>query len=234
MTLLSATDIEISYQGLRALRGVSFDVQAGEIFVLLGANGAGKTSILRGISGLVALDRGKISLNGHDMTRLQTHQIARLGVAHVPEGRRIFPSLTVRENLSVSYIKRPGHAMGPAIDRVCSLFPRLSERQRQTAGTLSGGEQQALAIGRALMNAPSLLMLDEPSLGLAPLLAHQVFQQLLEIRKQGISILLVEQNASCLEVATRGIVLANGQVELRGTKEELQQSDLVRRAYLGM
>jgi len=235
MSLLDVEDLRISYGGLRAVQGASFAVEPGEIFVLLGANGAGKSSILRSVSALVPRQGGTVRLDGRDLAGLRPFQVAQAGIAHVPEGRRVFPHLSVRENLVVSYIKRPG---GPtlvtAIDTIFALVPRLAERRNQMAGTMSGGEQQALAIGRGLMNGPALLMLDEPSLGLSPLLAGQVFEQLARIRENGISLLLVEQNASCLGIATRGLVLANGSVALRGTKDELRNSDFVRKAYLGL
>jgi len=235
MSLLAVDDLQISYGGLRAVQGASFAVERGEIFVLLGANGAGKSSILRSISSLVDRKGGTVRLDGRNLAGLKPYQIAHAGIAHVPEGRRIFSHLSVRENLVVSYIKRQGGlSLETAIDSIFSLVPRLAERRNQMAGTMSGGEQQALAIGRGLMNGPDLLMLDEPSLGLSPLLAGQVFEQLASIREQGISLLLVEQNASCLNIATRGLVLANGQVALRGTKDELRRSDFVRKAYLGL
>ncbi len=235
MSLLAVDDLQISYGGLRAVQGASFAVERGEIFVLLGANGAGKSSILRSISSLVDRKGGTVRLDGRNLAGLKPYQIAHAGIAHVPEGRRIFSHLSVRENLVVSYIKRQGGlSLETAIDSIFSLVPRLAERRNQMAGTMSGGEQQALAIGRGLMNGPALLMLDEPSLGLSPLLAGQVFEQLASIREQGISLLLVEQNASCLNIATRGLVLANGQVALRGTKDELRRSDFVRKAYLGL
>jgi len=235
MSLLAVDDLQISYGGLRAVQGASFAVERGEIFVLLGANGAGKSSILRSISSLVDRKGGTVRLDGRNLAGLKPYQIAHAGIAHVPEGRRIFSHLSVRENLVVSYIKRQGGlSLETAIDSIFTLVPRLGERRNQMAGTMSGGEQQALAIGRGLMNGPALLMLDEPSLGLSPLLAGQVFEQLASIREQGISLLLVEQNASCLNIATRGLVLANGQVALRGTKNELRRSDFVRKAYLGL
>ena len=235
MALLEITGLSVRYGGLRAVEDVSFALDPGECFVLLGANGAGKTSILRAISGLIPADAGRIASGTHDLRGLRPHQVARFGISHVPEGRRVFPHLSVYENLSVSWLRKPGGLGLPAaFDSVYTLFPRLAERKHQAAGTLSGGEQQALAIGRALMNSPALLMLDEPSLGLSPLLTMQVFAQLAVIRQSGISLLLVEQNASCLEIATRGIVLANGHVVPRGTEAELRGSEFVRRAYLGM
>lgn len=233
--LLEIAGLSVNYGGLRAVRDVSFSLAAGECFVLLGANGAGKTSILRTISGLVKPLAGTVRGAGADLTGQRPYQVARAGISHVPEGRRVFPHLSVYENLSVSWLRRAGGlAIGDAMDSVYAMFPRLAERRNQAAGTLSGGEQQALAIGRGLMNAPALLMLDEPSLGLSPLITMQVFAQLALIRARGISLLLVEQNASCLEIATRGLVLANGEVVLRGTQAELRGSEFVRRAYLGL
>jgi branched-chain amino acid transport system ATP-binding protein len=205
------------------------------VFVLLGANGAGKTSILRSISGLVPARGGSILAEGKSLIGLPPHQVARAGISHVPEGRRIFTHLTVEENLTVSFLAdRAPVKLAEAFAAIYQLFPRLAERRRQAGGTLSGGEQQMLAIGRAMMNFPRLLMLDEPSLGLSPVLAEVVFERLAEIRRQGTTILLVEQNATCLEMATSGIILANGRVVLAGDRSTLADSDFVRRAYLGM
>ena len=195
----------------------------------------GKTSILRCISGLVPARAGGVALHGMPLTGFKPHQVARAGIAHVPEGRRVFPNLSVEENLLVSFIKSRATVTRPdALGAVFALFPRLAERRRQLGGTLSGGEQQMLAIGRAMMNFPSLLMLDEPSLGLSPLLADMVFERLAVIRQQGTTILLVEQNATCLELATHGVILQNGTVLLSGDGAALQDSDFVRRAYLGI
>jgi branched-chain amino acid transport system ATP-binding protein len=232
MTMLAIANLTVAYGDMVAVRDVSFSFDAGEVFVLLGANGAGKTSILRCISGLVPARSGTIagerSLNG-----LSPHAVARAGISHVPEGRRIFPNLTVEENLTVSFINR-GTDRDTVLDAVYALFPRLAERRRQFGGTLSGGEQQMLAIGRALMNSPTLLMLDEPSLGLSPLLADLVFERLAAINARGTTILLVEQNATSLELATHGVILQNGRVLLAGDRAALQDSDFVRRAYLGV
>jgi branched-chain amino acid transport system ATP-binding protein len=233
MTALTITGLSVAYGDLLAVQGVSFSLGTGEVFVLLGANGAGKTSILRCISGLVPARAGSVRTADRTLSGLSPHQVARAGISHVPEGRRIFPNLTVEENLSVSFIRRrqERHA---AMDAVFALFPRLAERRRQSGGTLSGGEQQMLAIGRALMNSPTLLMLDEPSLGLSPVLADLVFERLAAINAQGMTILLVEQNATCLELATGGIILQNGHVLLAGDRAALQDSDFVRKAYLGV
>jgi branched-chain amino acid transport system ATP-binding protein len=233
MTALTIADLSVSYGDMVAVRNVSFSLQAGEVFVLLGANGAGKTSILRCISGLVPARTGSIASNDRPLGRLAPNRIAHAGISHVPEGRRIFPNLTVDENLTVSFIRRRDDR-NTVLAAVYALFPRLAERRRQFGGTLSGGEQQMLAIGRALMNSPTLLMLDEPSLGLSPVLADLVFERLAAINAQGTTILLVEQNATCLELATHGVILQNGQVLLSGDRTALQDSDFVRRAYLGV
>jgi branched-chain amino acid transport system ATP-binding protein len=235
MTLLAVDKLSVAYGDLFAVREVSFTVDEGIVFVLLGANGAGKTSILRSISGLIPARGGRVEANGKSVVGLSPHQVARVGISHVPEGRRIFPHLTVEENLIVSFLSaRAPVSSAQALTAVYELFPRLAERRRQAGGTLSGGEQQMLAIGRAMMNFPKLLMLDEPSLGLSPVLAELVFERLAEIQRQGTTILLVEQNATCLELATRGIILANGHVVLAGDRHMLQDSDFVRRAYLGV
>lgn len=234
MTLLTVENLHVSYGDLPALRGVSLTVAENETFVLLGANGAGKTSLLRSISGLVAPTRGQIGFAGSSLVGLPPHRVAALGLAHVPEGRRVFVNLTVEENLNVSFIAaRAKGSLAGARDNVYDLFPRLAERRRQAAGTMSGGEQQMIAIGRALMNYPRLLMLDEPSLGLSPLVCDLVFERLDTIRSRGVSLLLVEQNASSLDLATRGLVLQNGSSVLAGNQAALKESDFVRRAYLG-
>ena len=235
MTLLAVENLSVSYGDLYAVREVSFALDEHAVFVLLGANGAGKTSILRAISGLVPARDGKITAAGKSLVGLPPHQVARAGISHVPEGRRIFTHLTVEENLLVSFLPaRASVTRTDAFSSIYQLFPRLAERRRQAGGTLSGGEQQMLAIGRAMMNFPRLLMLDEPSLGLSPVLAELVFERLIEIRRQGTTILLVEQNATCLEMATGGVILANGRVVLAGDRNTLQDSEFVRRAYLGM
>jgi branched-chain amino acid transport system ATP-binding protein len=235
MSLLTVTNLSVAYGDLFAVRDVSFEVMEGSVFVLLGANGAGKTSILRSISGLIPARGGSIETGSSKLNGLPPHQVARAGIAHVPEGRRVFPHLTVEDNLVVSYIAdRAPEPMPQSLATVYALFPRLAERRKQQGGTLSGGEQQMLAIGRALMNYPKLLMLDEPSLGLSPVLSDLVFERLGEIRKHGTTILLVEQNATCLELATRGIILANGRIALAGDRTALEDSEFVRRAYLGV
>lgn len=234
MSLLTVNGLRVSHGDLIAVDDVSFSIEPHEVFVLLGANGAGKTSLLRCISGLLPVRAGTITFNGKALVGMKPHQVAHAGISHVPEGRRIFTFQTVRENLAVSFIKRGDETLEMAFDRVFTLFPRLKERHKQIAGTMSGGEQQMLAIGRAMMNNPTLLMLDEPSLGLSPLLAEQTFEQLRVISNQGTSLLLVEQNGASLELGTHGLVLANGREALRGDAQALSSSDFVRKAYIGM
>jgi branched-chain amino acid transport system ATP-binding protein len=235
MTLLSVENLSVAYGDMLAVHDVSFAFDTGEVFVLLGANGAGKTSILRCISGLVPARGGSVAFAGRSLKGKRPHEVARAGIAHVPEGRRVFPNLSVEENLIVSFMrKRTKDTLAVALDAVFEFFPRLRERRRQLGGTLSGGEQQMLAIGRALMNFPDLLMLDEPSLGLSPVMADLVFERLVAIRALGTTILLVEQNATCLELATHGVILQTGRVLMIGERAALQDSEFVRRAYLGV
>jgi branched-chain amino acid transport system ATP-binding protein len=235
MTLLSVENLSVAYGDMLAVHDVSFAFDTGEVFVLLGANGAGKTSILRCISGLVPARAGGVAFAGRSLNGKRPHEVARTGIAHVPEGRRVFPNLSVEENLIVSFMRnRTKDTLAVALDAVFEFFPRLRERRRQLGGTLSGGEQQMLAIGRALMNFPGLLMLDEPSLGLSPVMADLVFERLAAIRALGTTILLVEQNATCLELATHGVILQNGRVLMIGVRTALQDSEFVRRAYLGV
>jgi branched-chain amino acid transport system ATP-binding protein len=231
--LLRVESLEVRYGAIQALRGVGLEVHAGEIVTLIGSNGAGKSTLLRAVSGLVPPSAGRVFLQGIDITGRRPEAIVALGCCHVPEGRRIFGSLNVLENLQMgAYAKRGGEAEG--LERVFGLFPRLRERLKQPAGTLSGGEQQMLAIGRALMAEPLLLLLDEPSLGLAPILVRQVFAVLREINRQGTTIVLVEQNArQALHVAHRAYVLETGAIALRGPAAELAHDPRVREAYLG-
>jgi len=231
--LLRLSNVEAGYRDLVAVRDVSLEVRAGEAVALIGANGAGKTTTLRAISGLLPLRRGRIELEGERIDgRASSHVVAR-GIAHVPEGRQLFPTMTVRENLELGARDRPGRAAG--LDEVFVLFPRLRERQRQLAGTLSGGEQQMCAIGRGLMARPRLLLLDEPSLGLAPVMVKLIFEILATINANGTTILLVEQNvARALALAHRAYVLENGRIVLEGPRAALQQSAHVRQAYLGL
>jgi len=233
--LLEVEQIDVFYGRIQALRGVSLHVNEGEIVTLIGANGAGKTTTLRAISGLTPAGGGTVRLRGQDITRLQAEDIVPKGIGHAPEGRRIFARMTVRENLDLgAYIRRDGETRKD-MDRVYALFPRLKERQGQLAGTLSGGEQQMLCIGRAMMSRPKVLLLDEPSLGLAPLMVDTIFQVIREINAEGTTILLIEQNAlKALGVAARGYVLETGRIVKEGTSKELLESPDVQRAYLGI
>jgi branched-chain amino acid transport system ATP-binding protein len=233
-TMLALEDVHSYYGNIHALQGVTLEVGRGEIVTLIGANGAGKTTTLKSISALVRPRKGRVTYEGRDIVRTEAHQLVRLGIGHAPEGRRIFPRLTVIENLQMGAYTRNQKEIGPDVERVFTLFPRLRERTHQLGGTLSGGEQQMLAIGRAMMCQPRLLLLDEPSLGLAPILVQQVFATIREINEQGVTILLVEQNAlQALTIANRGYVLQTGKVVLSGTAEELRQNETVRKAYLG-
>jgi branched-chain amino acid transport system ATP-binding protein len=232
--LLELSDIHVRYGKIEALKGISLGVDEGEIVTLIGGNGAGKTTTLKTISGLRPVAAGTIRLGGENIVGLAPHRLVAMGVAHAPEGRGIFPGMTVRENLEMGAYGRRGADLRPDLDRVFALFPRLEERIRQFAGTLSGGEQQMLAIGRALMARPSLLLLDEPSMGLAPKLVTQVFETITEINRQGTTILLVEQNAAqALQRAHRAYVIETGRVVIEGSAGELRASDAVRKAYLG-
>jgi len=233
--VISLKDIETYYGEIRALKGVSLDVQAGEIVTLIGSNGAGKTTTLRTISGQLKPRVGSVYFNERDITKLPPHQIASLGIAHVPEGRKIFPRLTVEENLEMGAFRIKNQAnIQRSMKKAFDLFPRLEERRKQKGGTLSGGEQQMLAMARALMSEPSILLLDEPSMGLAPLLVDLIFRVIKELNEEGMTILLVEQNAlKALKIAHRGYVLQTGSVVLSGGGEELLNNDLVKEAYLG-
>ena len=232
--MLTLDDLHVFYGTIHALKGVALEVQRGEIVALLGNNGAGKTTTLKTISGLLGPRRGRVTLEGTPLTGLPAHAVVRRGVAHVPEGRRIFNRLTVRENLMMGAYRRSDGSIEDDLERVFALFPRLAERITQVAGTLSGGEQQMLAIGRALMARPRLLLLDEPSMGLAPVLVEQIFETIADINRQGTTILLVEQNASmALSIAHRGYVLETGAIVLSGTAAALAENPDVRRAYLG-
>jgi len=232
--MLEVRELHVSYGEIRALRGVSFEVRQGEIVTLLGSNGAGKTTTLRALSGLLHPRQGDILFQGQSLLGLASHSIVHQGITHVPEGRRIFNRLTVLENLEMGAFTRRDAGVREDMDRVFSIFPRLQERRAQVAGTLSGGEQQMLAIGRALMARPTLLLLDEPSMGLAPVLVEQIFETVLAINKQGVTILLVEQNAAmALSIAGRGYVLETGGIALEGSARDLADNPEVRRAYLG-
>jgi branched-chain amino acid transport system ATP-binding protein len=232
--MLVVDDIHTFYGQIHALRGIKLTVDEGEVVTLIGANGAGKTTTLKTISGLLHARQGAVRFEGEDITRMAAHELVERGIGHAPEGRRIFSRLTVLENLQMGAFSRRKANIQPDIDRVYTLFPRLKERAGQLGGTLSGGEQQMLAIGRALMSAPRMLLLDEPSLGLAPILVVQVFETIKEINGQGTTVLLVEQNAlQALSIAHRGYVLQTGEVVLSGTAESLRQNETVRKAYLG-
>jgi branched-chain amino acid transport system ATP-binding protein len=232
--MLAMDNVHTYYGHIHALRGISIRVENGEIVTLIGANGAGKTTTLKTISGLLHPRQGKVTFEGKDVSRTAAHQLVRAGIGQSPEGRRIFSRMTVIENLQMGAFTRDQKVIGPDIDRVFTLFPRLKERIGQLGGTLSGGEQQMLAIGRALMSQPRVLLLDEPSLGLAPILVQQVFQTIREINAQGTTILLVEQNAlQALSIANRGYVLQTGEVRLTGPASDLIKNEMVRKAYLG-
>lgn len=232
---LSVKDLRVGYGGIAAVKGVSLDVRRGEIVTLIGANGAGKTSTLKGIVGLVPPQSGEVTLFGESLRGVPTHRVAAKGVALVPEGRAIFGNLTVSENLELgAFLKREPAPLAARLARVLALFPRLSERMSQEAGTLSGGEQQMLAIGRALMGEPRLLLLDEPSLGLAPKLVEQIFEAIVQIAQGGLTILLVEQNTRlALETASRAYVLVTGELALCGECAELREDPRIKGAYLG-
>jgi len=232
--VLKVESIDVAYGEIRALKGVGLEVGRGEIVTILGNNGAGKTTTLKTISGLLHPSRGAITLEDESLLDVPPHAIVSRGIAHVPEGRRIFNRLTVRENLLMGAYLRSDAGVSADLERVFGLFPRLAERLTQVAGTLSGGEQQMLVIGRALMANPRLLLLDEPSMGLAPVLVEQIFDTISDINRQGMTILLVEQNAAmALSIAHRGYVLETGSIALTGTAAELSENADVRRAYLG-
>jgi branched-chain amino acid transport system ATP-binding protein len=234
--VLEVKNLTVNYGVITALQGVSLAVRQGDIVTLIGANGAGKTTTLRAISGLLKARAGEVLYEGRPIMNLPPHEIVRQGLAHVPEGRMVFANLSVMENLRMgAYLVRDRHAIAQGLDYVFGVFPRLKEREKQLAGTLSGGEQQMLAIGRALMGKPKFLMLDEPSLGIAPLLVQKIFEKIVEInREQGLTILLVEQNANlALEVSRYGYVLETGRILLEGPAAELRANPQVRSAYLG-
>ena len=234
--MLTVTDLSVSYGAISALGGISFQIRPGSIATLIGANGAGKTTTLRTISGLLRAKSGRVTFGGADITKLPPHQIVARGLCHVPEGRMIFSNLTVDENLSMgAYLQKDKERIARDRDYVFSIFPRLKERLTQQAGTLSGGEQQMLAIGRALMGGPKLLMLDEPSLGIAPKLISTIFEKIVEInRSHGITILLVEQNANlALEISHDAFVLETGRIVMQGKSPELRANPELKAAYLG-
>jgi len=232
--MLKVEHINVYYGSIHAVKDVSFEVHPGEIVTLIGANGAGKSTILNTVSGLLRTKTGSITFLSDNITHTQPHVIVRHGLAQVPEGRRVFQAMTVQENLEMGAYSQKLNGVSADLDRVFNQFPRLKERRKQIAGTLSGGEQQMLAMGRALMSHPKLLMLDEPSMGLAPILVEQIFEIIKDLHQDGTTILLVEQNAQmALSVADRAYVLETGGVTLSGTGSELAQDDRVRKAYLG-
>ncbi len=234
MSLLKVEDLQVYYGSIHAIKGVSFEVNEGEIVTLIGANGAGKSTTLNTVSGLLKPRSGKIEFDGHSLVGVPAHKIVSHGMALCPEGRRIFLQLTVQENLEMGAYTRSKGEQAESIAKIYDQFPRLKERYKQVAGTLSGGEQQMLAMGRALMSRPKLLMLDEPSMGLAPLLVEQIFSIITDLNQSGTTILLVEQNAQmALSVAHRGYVLETGKIVTTGTGAELLNNDAVRKAYLG-
>ena len=234
MSLLEVRDVRVAYGAIEAIKGISLDVEEGQVVTLIGTNGAGKTTTLRTLSGLLRPVAGEIVFDGQRLDRMAAHDVVKKGVAHAPEGRRIFPLMTVEENLELGAFSRKGESIVADVDGIFERFPRLLERRSQKAGTLSGGEQQMLAIGRALMSRPRLLMLDEPSMGLAPLMIQLIFATIAELKEQGTTILLVEQNASAaLSLADVGYVLETGKVVLTGPGRELLEDENVRKAYLG-
>jgi branched-chain amino acid transport system ATP-binding protein len=234
MALLEVDDIHTYYGAIEALKGISITVEEGEVVTLIGANWAGKSTTLRSIAGLTPASRGTIRFEGEDVTRVPAHEVVSRGIALSPEGRHCFPRMTVRENLDLGAYHRRGPDVSQDMERVFELFPRLQERERQQAGTMSGGEQQMLAIGRALMARPRLLMLDEPSMGIAPILVQRIYETIGEINRSGVAILLVEQNANyALDVSKRGYVLETGAVVLANESAQLRNDPEVQKAYLG-
>jgi branched-chain amino acid transport system ATP-binding protein len=234
MALLEVSDIHAHYGAIEALKGISLTVEEGEVVTLIGSNGAGKSTTLRSISGLTPASGGSVTFAGEDITRVPAHEIVERGIALSPEGRHCFARMTVRENLDLGAYRRRGPRVTEDLERIYDLFPRLKERENQKAGTMSGGEQQMLAIGRALMASPKLLMLDEPSMGIAPILVQRIYETIAEINRQGVAILLVEQNANyALDISKRGYVLETGRVALANDSEHLRDDPEVQRAYLG-
>ena len=233
--MLKIEDLEVSYGAVQALRGISMEVNDGEIVSLIGANGAGKTTTLHAITGLVPIKSGSVIYDGHDLRKTDPSRIVTMGLAHVPEGRQVFTRMTVAENLAMgAYFRKDKKAIADDLERVYARFPRLKERAKQLAGTLSGGEQQMLAVGRALMGKPKMILMDEPSMGLSPLLVKEIFAIIKEVNKQGITILLVEQNAKmALAISDRAYVLETGNITLSGDAQELLNDARVKKAYLG-
>lgn len=235
MAMLEIKDVEVFYGMIQAIKGVSFQVNEGEVIALIGANGAGKTTILHSITGLIAPKKGQILFEGQDITATPAHKIVSMGMAHVPEGRRVFAQLTVLENLKMgAFTRKDKEEVEESLIRVYKRFPRLEERKNQMAGTLSGGEQQMLAMGRALMSRPRIILMDEPSMGLSPIFVNEIFDIIREVSEGGTTVLLVEQNAKkALSIADRAYVLETGRIVLDGKAEELLNDDSVKKAYLG-
>ena len=235
MAILEIENLEVYYGAINALKGISFSVEQGEIIALIGANGAGKTTTLHTITGLIPARSGTIRLNGKDITKIPAHKIVSMGMAHVPEGRRVFAQLSVYENLMLgAYTRKDKAEISENLEKVFERFPRLKERRTQSAGTLSGGEQQMLAMGRALMSKPEIILMDEPSMGLSPLYVNEIFDIIREINKSGTTVLLVEQNAKkALSMANRAYVLETGSISLSGDAKELMNNEDVKKAYLG-
>ena len=235
MAMLEIRDLEVYYGMIQAIKGVSFEVNQGEVIALIGANGAGKTTILHTITGLLSPKKGSVIFEGKDITRIPAHKIVSLGMAHVPEGRRVFADLSVYENLKMgAFTRKNKNEFEEILRKVYDRFPRLEERKNQMAGTLSGGEQQMLAMGRALMSKPSIILMDEPSMGLSPILVNEIFDIIQEVSKCGTTVLLVEQNAKkALSIADRAYVLETGKIVLDGKAEDLLNDDSIKKAYLG-
>ena len=235
MAMLEVKDLEVYYGVIQAIKGISFEVNKGEVIALIGANGAGKTTILHTITGLLSPKKGSVIYEGTDITKIPAHKIVSLGMAHVPEGRRVFADLSVYENLKMgAYTRKDKNEVEETLEKVYERFPRLKERKNQMAGTLSGGEQQMLAMGRALMSKPKIILMDEPSMGLSPILVNEIFDIIQEVSKSGTTVLLVEQNAKkALSIADRAYVLETGKIVLDGKAEDLLNDDSIKKAYLG-
>lgn len=235
MAMLEVKDLEVYYGVIQAIKGVSFHVDQGEVIALIGANGAGKTTILHTVTGLLAPKKGSVHFEGKDITKMPAHKIVSLGMAHVPEGRRVFAELSVYENLKMgAYTRKDKTEIEETLEKVYTRFPRLKERRNQMAGTLSGGEQQMLAMGRALMSKPKIILMDEPSMGLSPILVNEIFDIIQEVSKSGTTVLLVEQNAKkALSIADRAYVLETGNISIEGKAKDLLEDDAIKKAYLG-
>ncbi len=235
MAMLEVKDIEVYYGMIQAIKGISFSVNEGEVIALIGANGAGKTTILHTITGLLSPKKGSVCFEGQDITKIPAHKIVSLGMAHVPEGRRVFAELSVYENLKMgAYTRKDKKEIEETLEMVYERFPRLRERKNQLAGTLSGGEQQMLAMGRALMSHPKIILMDEPSMGLSPIMVNEIFKIIQDVSKSGTTVLLVEQNAKkALSIADRAYVLETGNIVLEGNAQELMNDDSIKKAYLG-